>query len=377
MAIPTFGRCVSERIARRMPNVPPPRVVDAGLVVRRLLLRAADALMPATAVVWERSMGIERTQVVGTMAELGVADALAAGPLTAAELAPRVGADADTLHRLLRAAAVDGLVRIDRRGRFRLTRAGAVLKSDEPASLRSWARYMRLRSTQDAWGDLPETVRTGRSAFERVHGSSVWDWFAAHPEEEQLFAEAMRSVTEFEAPALVAAPLWPDTGTVCDVAGGAGTLLAEILTTKPGVRGVLVEAPGVLNEADRHLAAKGVRDRVEMVEGDLFGEVHAAADVYVLKNILHDWDDATSAKILGTVRATMAPGSRLVVIEQLQERNDPHPFASVTDLQMLTQCVEGRERSRDELRGLIAAAGLEPGRVERAGLSSLVEGVAR
>ncbi|MEA2459492.1 MAG: hypothetical protein QOC95_2464 [Thermoleophilaceae bacterium] len=360
-----------------MPNVPPFRAVDAGLALRRLLLRAADALMPATAVLWDRSMGIGRTQVLGAIADLGVADALAGGPLTAGELAGRVGADADALHRLLRAAAVDGLVKVDRRGRFRLTRVGRGLKSDEPSSARPWARYMALRSTREAWGDLTESVRTGRSAFERVHGSSVWDWFAAHPEEEQLFAAAMQAVTEFEAPALVATPLWPDTGTVCDVAGGAGTLLAEVLVRKPGVRGVLVEAPGVLKEADRYLTEKGVRDRVEMAEGDLFGEVRATADVYVLKNILHDWDDATSAKILAAVRATMAPGSRLIVIEQLQEPNEPHLFASVTDLQMLTQCVDGRERSRDELRGLIAAAGLEPGRVERAGLSSLVEGVAR
>jgi hypothetical protein len=120
-----------------------------------------------------------------------------------------------------------------------------------------------------------------------------------------------------------------------------------------------------------------VLDRVELVEGDLFGELHADADVYLLKNILHDWDDATSARILAGVRATMKPGSRLLVIEQLQEPNEPHPFASLSDLQMLTQCVDGRERSRDELRGLISGAGLEPGRVERAGVSALVEGVAR
>jgi hypothetical protein len=321
-------------------------------------------------------MGIGRAQVMSTVAELGVADELDSGPLTAAELAPRVGADADALHRLLRAAADDGFVRVDRRGRFRLTRLGRTLRSDTDDSVRSWSRYMGLESTRAAWGDLTESVRTGKAAFPRVHGTSVWDWFAKHPEEERLFASAMRAMTEFETPAITTAPLWPREGTICDVAGGAGTLLAALLGEHTALRGVLVEAPGVLAEAEPYLAERGVRDRVELVEGDLFGEIEAEADVYVLKNILHDWDDPTSAKILGNVRAAMRPGARLVLAEQGQERNRPHAFASITDLQMLTQCVDGRERSTSELQALLSGARFTPGRVERAGVSALVEGVA-
>jgi hypothetical protein len=125
------------------------------------------------------------------------------------------------------------------------------------------------------------------------------------------------------------------------------------------------------------LSARGVRDRAELVEGDLFGELPAVgADLWVLKNILHDWDDPTSARILAGVRAAMPSGARLVVIEQIQERNRPHPFASLSDIQMLTQCVDGRERSREELHGLLRGAGFTPGRVQRAGVSALVEGVA-
>jgi hypothetical protein len=359
-----------------MPGLPPPLVVDAGLALRRVLLRAADALLPAGAVAWERSMGLARTHVIATLAELGIADALSSGPLTAVELAPQVGADADTLHRLLRAAAADGLLKLDRRGRFKLTRVGGMLRSDIPTSGRDWALYMALESTRAAWAGLTESVRTGRSAFARVHGASVWDWFAEHPEEERLFAGAMRAITEFEAPALAAASLWPERGTVCDVGGGAGTLLAAILAERPELRGVLVEAPGVLEEADSYLRRRGVRDRVELVTGDFFERVEARADVYVLKNVLHDWDDETSARILATVREPMAPGARLVVIDQLQERNGTLSFAPLVDLQMLTQCVEGRERSRAELRALLAAAGLRPERFERAGLSALAEGVA-
>ncbi|HEX8102369.1 MAG TPA: methyltransferase [Solirubrobacteraceae bacterium] len=356
--------------------VPPPPAVDAALFLRRALLRAADALLPAGAVMWDKTMGIERTMVIAALADLGVADELAAGAATAAELAPRVGADADTLHRVLRAAAVDGVVRLDRRGRFKLTRLGRTLKSDAYATLRPWARYMGLASTRAAWGDLTESVRSGRAAFPRVNGQSVWAHFAEHPEEERLFAGAMRSVTEIDAPAVAAVPLWPESGTVCDVAGGAGTLLAAILKAHPGLRGVLVEAPGVLKEAETYLAGEGVRDRVELVEGNIFEELRVAADVYVLKTVLHDWDDPTSAKILANVRPAMAPGTRMILIEQVQERNTPAPFASLADLQMLTQCDDGRERSRDELRALLTAARLTPGRVERAAVNALIEATA-
>jgi hypothetical protein len=186
----------------------------------------------------------------------------------------------------------------------------------------------------------------------------------------------MRSITEFDAPALAGSELVPDEGVVCDVAGGAGTLLGEVLTARPRLRGVLLESPGVLREAEKHLGSRGLLDRVELVEGDLFGEMSAEADLYLMKNILHDWDDPTCAAMLGRVRATMKPGTRLVLVEQLQERNEPHPFASLSDVQMLTQCVDGRERSLEELQALLSGVGLRPGRSARAGVSSLIEGVA-
>ncbi len=359
-----------------MANVPPAPVVDLGLALRRLLHAAGDALLPGWALAWQRSMGIASTQVTAALVDLGVPDALSGDRASSAALAERVGADPDALHRLLRAAALHGLVRVDGRGRFRLTRVGRALRSDAEATLAPWARYMGLASTRAAWGGLTESVRTGKPAFSAVHGATVWDWFADHPEQERLFAAAMRSVTEFDAPSLLGSDAWPEEGTVCDVAGGAGTLLAAVLAAKPRLRGILVEAPGVLEEAEENLRSKGVADRVELIQGDLMGAIEAHADVYVLKNILHDWDDATCARILSAVAATMAPGARLLLIEQLQEANRPHPFASLTDMQMLTQCEGGRERSGEELRALLTGAGLRPERVERTGVSAIVEGVA-
>jgi hypothetical protein len=186
----------------------------------------------------------------------------------------------------------------------------------------------------------------------------------------------MRWITEELAPAIVAGYDWRRDGVVCDVAGGVGTLLAAILRARPDLHGVLVDGPGVLAEADTWLSSIGLRDRVELREGNIFERVDAQADVYLLKDVLHDWGDPACAQVLSTVRATMPPGSRLVLVEDLQERNKPSPTASLTDLQMLTQCDDGRQRSADELTRLLEEAGLRPTGVTLTSGPALVEGVA-
>jgi hypothetical protein len=360
-----------------MADRPPPRaVVSAVTGARRALLALADRLIPAEFALFDKSIGIGRTHVLGTLAELGVADLLAQRPQTAAELASQLNVDADTLHRVMRASAVEGFFRLDRRGRFSLTRLSRPLRSDAPNSVRDWARYIALPSTTSAWADLTESVRTGGSAFPRVHGMSIWKWYEQHPDEERTFAGAMRWVTEGLTPMIVGGYDWPQGGVVCDVAGGVGTLLAAILRARPDLRGALVDGAGVLAEADAWLSSQGLRERVELKEGNIFERVDAEADVYLLKDVLHDWDDAACARILSTLRTTMPRGSKLLLVEDLQERNKPSPTASLTDVQMLTQTDDGRQRSAAELHALLAAAGLRPGTVHRTAGPALVEGVA-
>ena len=158
--------------------------------------------------------------------------------------------------------------------------------------------------------------------------------------------------------------------------GGIGTLLAAILQRRAGARGILLDAPEVLAEAEDFLRSRGVADRVQRRAGDLFGEIDARADVYVLKWILHDWSDDACRDILRRVRATMPAGSRIVAIDQHLERNRPSPVSSMVDLLMLVECEGGRERSPEEVHGLMRDAGLAPGRVRHAGLHMVVEGVA-
>jgi hypothetical protein len=209
-----------------------------------------------------------------------------------------------------------------------------------------------------------------------VHGRSVWEHLADHPDEERLFAKAMRKFTELDVPAVAQTYPWPQEGTVCDVAGGVGTLLGGVLRSRPGLMGVLVELPGVLEEAERYLASLGMRDRVTLTEGNMFERVDARADVYLLKDILHDWDDERCHTILRNVRAAAEPGARVVLVEGVQERNRVEPIISLVDVHMLTQTDGGRQRSVSELHGLLRDTGFTPGEVRETPLPALVEGIA-
>jgi len=350
-------------------------VIRAGLWIRRVLQRAGDGLMPPEGLAWEKVTALQTTSVIAALVEVGAFDALEAGPASAGALAAELDLHADTLERVMRQAADEGLLR-RRRGAYELTAVGAAFCAEHSPTISHWARHMNTAAVQRAWAALPATIRTGEPSFPATHGKSIWQHFADNPDEERLFANAMRELTGLvEAWAVDGYP-WPESGRICDVAGGSGPLLAAILAARPRLRGTLVEAAGVLPEADRHLAAAGVRDRVELVEGNIFERVEAEADVYTLKDIVHDWDDERSLQILRTVRAAMAPGAKLVLVEILLDPDDPDPIATRIDLHMLTQCDGGRQRSAAELQSLLSAAGMRPSGVHRAGGTAMIEGIA-
>lgn len=360
----------------RLDRAPPPAAVRIGLKLRRVLRRAGDWLLPPEFLAWEKVTAMISTRTIGALVETGTIDSLERRPARPDQLAAELSLDAGTLERVLRMGAEEGLVHRDRRGAYSLTAVGAALAGGHSPSIAPWALHMNTESVQRAWAGLADSVRTGEPSFPAVHGKSVWEHMAEHPDEERLFANAMRELTGLvEAWAVKGYP-WPQDGTICDVAGGSGPLLAAILAANPGLRGIVVEAPGVLPEADSHLRAAGVRDRVELIEGNIFDRVDAKADVYTLKDILHDWDDERSLQILRTIKAAMAPGSRLVLVETLLEPDDPDPTAVRIDLHMLTQCDGGRQRSLAQLQSLLTATGFRPGDVHRTGGPALIEGIA-
>ena len=350
----------------------------AALALRRRLLALADAAVPPQLVLFEQGMGLARTQLLHVAARLGIADHLEAGPLTADTLARETGADPDALFRALRALAAGGVFTLLEGGRFENNRASRALRADGPGSMRALLQYLGSAPNVAAWADAGRTVQSGKNAFERVHGMSVWDWFTRHPDEERTFADAMGSLAELDAPAIATGYPFGELDCICDVAGGRGAVLAEILRRQPRARGVLFDAPQVVAEAPSLLARRGVAERVTCVGGSFFESVPEGCDVYLLRDVLHDWDDAACLRILAACRRAAPTGARLLVAEVLAERECAELPAALADVQMMVICQEGRQRSAAEHQALLARAGFHPGRaLQLAGTASLVEGIAR
>jgi O-methyltransferase/methyltransferase family protein len=319
-------------------------------------------------------VAFRQTQCIRVAVEFGVADQLASGPATSAELATACGAEEPFLRRLLRALTGLGLLDQDDDGRYRLTEVGEQMRVDRlgPAAL-----FFGGDPIWSAWGALDHAVRTGEHPFDHVHGMDVWEYYAAHPDEGSRFDAAMASITGGLADAVVSSYDFSGFRRVVDVGGGDGTLLSAILRSAPSARGVLFDVPAVVERAKQALESAGVLDRSEPVGGDFRAAVPDGADCYVLKWILHDWEDDVCTTILRRCReaVTSADGAKLVVIERvLPERVGPeHLDLVLSDLNMMAT-TRGRERTKAEFAELFAGAGFRLDRVVPTGTNvSVVE----
>lgn len=311
---------------------------------------------PASAVLRELVNGYQVSQAIHVAATLGIADLLRDGPRSSDELAAEAGAHPAALYRLLRALATVGVFREDDGRRFALTPIGDCLRSDAPEPLGGWAAYAGRPSYWQAWGGLLDSVRTGENAFRRVHGVSVWEHRAANPEEGASFDRAMTDGSRRVTRAVLEAYDFGRFGTVVDVGGGQGALLAALLAAYPTMRGLLYELPHVVARADQVLRQAGVADRCEVVGGSFFDAVPTGGDAYLLKSVLQDWDDDGSATILRSCRRAVPATGRLLVIEQEILPPNQGRAAKFSDLNMLVS-PGGQNRTLEEYRTLLAAAG--------------------
>ena len=287
-------------------------------------------------------------------AELGIADLLDPGPLSIEELARATRTRPDALYRLLRALASLGIFSEREDRRFQLTPLASLLKS---GSLRSTARSFNSEWNDRAWTRLLEGLRSGRTPFEEALGTSFSDWLEANPEDAGLLRQANALRAGQYRQALLDAYDFSRFSTLTDLGGGHGALLQEILTANPALQGTLAELPSVLPEAARALEAAGVGERCTLTECDLFRGVPAGADAYLLANVLHDWPDEKAGIILENCRRAMGPDTTLLIIEMLVPPGNEPSAAKLLDLEMLV-VTGGRERSQEEFRGLLEAAGL-------------------
>ncbi len=313
--------------------------------------------------------GFVVSQVVGTVARLGIADHLASGPRSIVELADLTNTDADALGRLVRAAASVGLVEASESERFALSALGECLRSDGQ-TLRDLAVSFTGPAYWRPVEQLTESVRTGSPRAEQSLGCSVWDYFRDHQDEGASFDAAMSNLSVVDALDVVAHYDVSRFRRIVDVGGGRGHLLAGLLESNPDASGVLFDQPDAATAGRHTLAARGLTPRAEVVPGDFFAEVPAGGDLYVLKAILHDWDDEHSVRILRNCHRSAPADSTLLIIERLVGETDPS--VHLVDLLMLTM-LGGRERSRAEFETLLGSGGFRLERVTPTPRFALIE----
>jgi SAM-dependent methyltransferase len=355
------------------PRIPPVALVRALDTIRTGLQRLHRSLAPGGINVMELITGGWVAQTIYVAAKLGIPDGLAGGPLHATEVARRVDANPDATFRIMRALASKGVLRRRRDGRFALTSVGKTLCTGTPGTMRDFVLWIGHPKRWEDWGHLLHTVKTGEPATEMLRGMPAFEYLETDPELAEVFNNAMTSGSEFAIYSTLAAYDFGGYRTIIDVGGGHGRLLSMILAKVPEARGVVFDLPSVIAGAGQEMKTAGVADRCEVVGGSFFESVPEGGDAYVLKSILHDWSDDDAERILCNVRAAVAPGGKLLLLEAVLPERTPSHIAAVFDLEMMV-VLHGKERTHAEWTALLRRAGFRLDRVvDTAGPVAVIE----
>jgi hypothetical protein len=302
------------------------------------------------------------TQAISAAVQLGLPEGLSEGPKSVMALAQRMSCHAPSLLRLLRALSSVGIVVQAEDGRFALTEMGTLLRPDARGSLAAWAEFCGTYSWT-AWGNLSDCVRSGMSVRKRAGRAGGFQHLEEDQETASLFNRAMVSLTRSVATTFVDAVDLTGVQRIVDVGGGFGELLAAVLGAHPLMRGVLFDMAHATQSASVPLGEAGVAERCELVTGSFFDAVPAGADAYLLKSVLHDWDDEHCSLILAQCARAMQPPARLLIIERMMPAHfsvsAPDQAIARSDLNMLIG-PGGCERTHEQYRSLLKAAGLRP-----------------
>jgi len=317
---------------------------------------------PPAAFLTQLLIGSLGTQAVYVAAKLGIADLLADGPKPVEELAKATNTDAPSLYRVLRALASIGVFAEQDGRKFALTPNAEPLRSDAAISLRDVAIFWGEDWHWGVWSKMLYSVRTGKSAWTQIHGEEVFSWFEKNPEAAQIFNRAMSSYSGVAIEAVRSSYDFAGIGTLVDIAGGHGRLLAGILEANPKMRGILFDLDHVIAGAQEIITSTSVKDRLKFEAGDFFASVPEGGDAYIMKNIIHDWDDERSLTILKNIKQAMNPGGRVLLVESIIADGNNQDFGKLLDLEMLVS-PGGKERTAAEYEELFKRAGLRLTRI--------------
>ena len=301
------------------------------------------------------------SQALHVAAHLGIADLLDNGPQSVAHLTKSTGAHERSLYRLLRALAGEGVFLEDAQGRFGLTPLGECLRSDVPNSQRSMA-ILNGEEHYRCWGELLYSVQSGQTAFEKLYGQPIFPYLAAHPRQARIFDEGMVGVHGAETKAMLDAYDFCGIGTLVDIGGGNGSLLAATLQRHPSLRGLLFDRPDVIERARSNIQALGLENRCTLIGGNFFEMAPTGGDAYLMRHIIHDWNDEQCRTILRNCHKVVPSSGKLLLIESVIPPGNEPSFAKLLDLTMLV-IPGGMERTEAEYREILASAGFQLARV--------------
>jgi len=329
-------------------------------------------LSPSTQImkfIWPGAMA---AQAIYVAAKLGIADLVKTGPKTADEVADATGMHSPSLHRLLRALTSLDIFAENAAGKFSNTDLSDTLRSDHPESVRAWAIFFGAPFVWRPWGELFETIATGQPAVNRIYGKSFFAYLAEHPEDAAVFNAAMTAGSAMSVPLILSAYDFSRFERIVDVGGGQGALLHGILSANPKAQGVLYDLPGVVAGAAA-LRSEPIAARCEVRGGDFFEAIPEGGDAYILKGIIHDWNDDDALKILKNCRRAIKRDGKLLLIETVLEQSSLPNAGNFMDVLMLT-LVGGRERNQSDFRALLREAEFSLTRVvSTAGPASIIE----
>ncbi len=299
------------------------------------------------------------SQGIYTVAKLGVADLLQEGSRSYTELASATQTDASALYRLMRALASVGIFSETRPHSFSLTPLGEHLCSEHPKSQKAQAIMLGEPHHYQTWGHLLHSIKTGESAFNHSWGMGIFDYFKSHPDDAEIFAKSMNNFSVTEVAALIPVYDFSEFTTLVDVGGGYGEMLGQLLQQYSNHQGILFDEEYVITHCHPTLKKYGVEHRCQTISGNFFASVPPGGDAYLLKHILHDWDDEMAIMILRNCCRVMPEHGKVLVMELVIPTGDTPSASKMLDLNMLVMCQGGKERTEAEFAELFTQAGLK------------------
>jgi precorrin-6B methylase 2 len=343
--------------------IPPVPVMNVVNGLQSFFYKLARRLTPPQVWMMNQAENLWLARGVVTALELNIAEHILAGRTTIDQLAADTNTNRDALYRLMRMLCAHEIFQLSRNGIYRLTPLSKVLVEGNRDSVKDFLLGHLGKLHYELFSEMDYTVKTGVNASRKLFNKDIFDHVRDTPEEQERFIKGMSNTAELFAPILLSAYNFSAYRHIIDIGGGHGSLLCHVLSKYDNLNATLFDSEHVVERATRNIRSYGLTERIKIVEGDFFGHVPEGADLYIMKHIIHDWNDSDSIKILKNINQAMKPGSKLLIIETILKNDNNYSFGKMLDILMLVITKDGRERTLDEFRSIFGQSGFSINRI--------------